>query len=156
MMNVDMSAVSFAQTLLKPILECEGVKCYDGGQIWCSECSKSLTNEGGGAAVMSVKLNFDLFDMCHYHDCVHVLHTSAAVPCLQWQRTTRLAWTQMPTFHLSTDLWIRPTQTFMPRIDFCFKSCRDITLSEFALDLSAYTCFHTKASIFHIELLTCE
>lgn len=60
-----------------------------------------------GAAAMTMKLNFDLFDMCHYHDCVHVLHTLAAVTRLQSQLNKRSAWKQIPTFHLSTYPWIQ-------------------------------------------------
>lgn len=41
----------------------------------------------GGAAVMTMKLNFDFFDMLRR---------------LYWQQTTKSPWTQIPTFHLST------------------------------------------------------
>lgn len=158
MMNIEVSAASLAQTLLKYILEdCgkrKGVKCYDGGQIWYSDCSKSLTNRGRSS--MTMKLNFDLFDVSLSWLCSRVTHIdSSDLPTVATNQKVGMETdSNFSPFYRSVD----PTskQIFLPWIHFCFKSCRDITLSEFALDLPAYTCFHTKASIFNTELLTCE
>lgn len=116
---------------------------------------KSVTVRGasllptGGAAVMTMKLHFDFFDMCHHHDCVHVLLIWAALTRLSWQQTIKSAWTQIPTFYLSRPVHPRSTQIFTRQINLCYESCREITLSEFALDLPAYTFPHKDINISH-------
>lgn len=103
----------------------------------------------GGAAVMTMKLNFDFFDMCHHHDCVHVLLIWAAVTRLSRQQTIKSAWTQIPTFYPSRPVDPTSMQTFTRRINFRYESCREITLSEFALDLPTYTFPHKDINISH-------
>lgn len=87
--------------------------------------------------------------MWHHHDCVHVLLIWAALTHLSWQQTIKSAWTQIPTFYLSSPEDPRSTQTFTRRINFCYESCREITWSEFALDLPTYTSPHKDINISH-------
>lgn len=157
MLNSDMSAVSFAKTPWKPILEdcgeCEGLQWWDGGQIWSSEWSTSLTNRG------RCSKDYETWFQLIWHVslsrlCLCITHVGSSDP--PRQQITRSAYTDadFSPFHRSVDP--RSTQTFTPRMRFRFESCRDITILEFALDLPACTCFNTNISIFHTEFLTCE
>lgn len=64
-------------------------------------------------------------------------------------QTIKSAWTQIPTFYLSRPVDPRSMQTFTWRINFCYESCWEITLSEFALDLPTYMFPHKDINISH-------